>query len=165
MTLTRTQIDDALGNSIGGKPNYDRANKPLHDDLEYIEVTMYEGDYEYHMARLIKNAKHYQAVEGREISASQFAIWDHRHERWWDTANNLKIFIKKVKRMNKDRENDIENPDEKDLFMKHQRELQPLMDRIDEDTEKMEKLRITIHKLLQKREKEEADKGRASNPQ
>ena len=165
MTLTRTQIDEALGNSIGGKPNFDRANKPLCEDLEYAEVTIHEGDYEYHMNCLVKDARHFEAVEGGVIPALQFEIWDHRMERWGDTAHNLKIFIRKVKRMHKDKELEIDNPDERNLFEKHQGELQPLMDRIDVDTEKMEKLRITIHKLHQEKKMEEAERGRTTNPQ
>ena len=74
MMLTRTQIDEALGNSIGGKPNYDRGSKPLCEDLEYAKVTIYEGDYKYHMAYLVKDARLFKAVEGGVIPASQFEI-------------------------------------------------------------------------------------------
>ena len=69
MTLTRQQIDNELGSSLEGSPKYTgRETKPLHEDLDYIEVIMQDGDYSYLLELLSRNAADFASMDGSAIS-------------------------------------------------------------------------------------------------
>ena len=87
-----------------------RGDKPLHEDLDYIEVIMNEGDYSYHLDILSRKAAHFRSMDGSGISGAQLTMWDYRYEWWGEIANNLKNFIKKVKRLNLNKDMVIRDP-------------------------------------------------------
>ena len=104
MALTRQQIDQELGSSTEGQPNYERGTKPLYDDLEYIEIILEIGDYDYHLSLLETDSAHFTAIGGSEISGKQYMMWEHRYRRWWDIAKGLVNFIKTVEEKYQKRE-------------------------------------------------------------
>ena len=166
MPLTRTQIDHQLGCSIEGSPIYiGRGDKPLHENLDYIEVVMNEGDYSYRLDILSRNAAHFGSMGGSGVSCAQLQMWDYRYEWWGEIATNLKNFIKKVKRMNLNKDMVIENPTEQNLFRTHQEALDPLIEKINEDLGKMGNLRLRNMEFLQNLEKEEKERDRNPDPQ
>ena len=132
----------------------------MFEELEFIEVVMSEGDYCYHLDILVGNAAQFRARDGKGIAYAQLQLWDFRYERWREVATNLKSFIKKIKRVNLNKDRTIEEPAEQELFKRNLAALQPHLDQIDEDLEKIGLLRLKNIEFLDNLEKEEKERGR-----
>ena len=52
-------MDMELGSSQEGLPSFDRNSKTLDEDLEFIEILMDNGEYEYHFSLLQTEATHF----------------------------------------------------------------------------------------------------------
>ena len=151
MTLTRAQIDTELGNSLGGPPSFTRNNASLDEDLEFMEILMENGDYDYHFS-LQSEAAHY--LETADITPTQYTLWDRRQNRWWTVAKNLTSFIITVKRRNVGKEDGIVEEQEKNLFRDNIKKLPTINSKVDADFETVTRLRKTIHDLNKSVEKE-----------
>ena len=58
-------------------------------------------------------------LEIADITPNQYLMWERRQSRWWEVAKGLSAFIKTVRRRNVGKENGIQDPQEKTLFMEN----------------------------------------------
>ena len=164
--MTRTQIKVELGNSLGGAPSFVRNNTSLDEDLEFIEVLMENGDYEYHYSLLQSEANHF--VGTGDITPNQFLMWERRQNKWWGLAKNLSSFIITIKRRNVGKEDGIEDPQVKTLFMENIARLPRFTTKVDTDFGVVTRLRKTIHELNKnvenKMRKDELENRNSNSP-
>ena len=123
---------------------------------------MDNGEYEYHLSLLQMEATHFGEIAN--ITPNQYLMWERRQSRWWGVAKGLSAFIKTVRRRNVGKENGIQDPQEKALFMENLAKIPVLATKVDNDFGIVNRLRKTVHELNKKAEKEELDKRNSSSP-